>query len=126
MLHPRATDPDERSSGDDVVITHADIAGLDVNTAWEAIKRKMPQLSFRENRAGQPTRIWRHGQGSIYLDETPLLFVDGVRVNDIRALGDIPASQVAEIRIRTGLSSSAEYGTNSASGVILVTTCGCS
>jgi outer membrane cobalamin receptor len=116
-------DPDTRSSADEVVITGADIAGLGVTTAWDAIKRKMPQLSFRENRAGQPTRIWRHGQGSIYLDETPLLFVDGVRINDIRALGDIPASQVAVIRIRTGLNSSAEYGTNSASGVILVTTC---
>jgi len=115
--------PDEQSSADDVVITHSDIVGLGVTTAWDAIKRKMPQLSFRENRSGQPTRIWRHGQGSIYLNETPLLFVDGVRINDIRALGDIPASQVAEIRVRSGLNSSAEYGTNSASGVILVTTC---
>lgn len=110
------------TSADEIVITQAEIAELGVQTAWEAIKRKVPQLTYSENRAGQPTRIWRHGRGSIILNETPMLIVDGARIDDIRALGDIPASQVERIRIRTGLASSAEYGTNSAGGVIFVET----
>jgi outer membrane receptor for ferrienterochelin and colicin len=110
------------SSVDELVITQEEIADLGVHTAWEAIKRKVPQLTYSENRAGQPTRIWRHGRGSIMLNETPMLIVDGVRIDDIRALGDIPASQVERIRIRSGLASSAEYGTNSSGGVIFVET----
>jgi hypothetical protein len=84
--------------------------------------RRVPGLTYDENAAGEPTRIWRHGQATILLNDTPLLFVDGVRVADIRALGDIPASEIEVIRVRTGLNSSAEFGTNSASGVILVET----
>ena len=119
-LHPR---PLEQSAPrNEIVITQADISRLGAKTAWEAVKRRVPGLTYDENTAGEPTRIWRHGQSTILLDDTPLLYVDGVRVADIRALGDIPASEIEVIRVRTGLDSSAEFGTNSASGVILVET----
>ncbi len=119
-LRPR---PLERvTPADDIVITQADIQRMGARTAWEAVKRRVPGLTYNENTAGEPTRIWRHGQSTVLLNDTPLLFVDGVRVADIRALGDIPASQIETIRVRTGLDSSAEFGTNSEGGVILVET----
>ncbi len=119
-LHPKPlSTPVAR---DEIVITHEQITRMNARTAWEAIKRRVPSLNYRENAAGEPTRIWRHGPATILLNDTPLLFVDGVRVADIRALGDIPASEVEVIRVRTGLDSSAEFGTNSAGGVILVET----
>ncbi len=120
IFHPRPLADAARK--DEIVITQADIVRMGARTAWEAIKRRVPGLTYRENTAGEPTRIWRHGQATILLNDTPLLFVDGVRVSDIRALGDIPASQIQVIRVRTGLDSSAEFGTNSEGGVILIVT----
>ncbi len=120
IFHPKPlTHPVTRN---EIVITQQEIARMGARTAWEAVKRRVPGLTYRENTAGEPTRVWRRGQSTILLNDDPLLFVDGVRVADIRALGDIPASQVEIIRVRTGLDSSAEYGTNAAGGVILVET----
>ncbi len=106
---------------DEIVITEAEITRLRAVTAWEAVVRRVPGLIYDLDRNGEPTRVWRHGRGSL-LNETPLLIVDGVRVADIRALAEMPVSEVEVIRVRTGLESSAEYGTNSAGGVILVET----
>jgi outer membrane cobalamin receptor len=119
-LHPRPLG--ESVPRNEIVITRTEISRMGARTAWEAVKRRVPGLTYDENTAGEPTRIWRRGQSTLLLDDTPLLFVDGVRVTDIRALGDIPAAQIEVIRVRTGLESSAEFGTNSASGVILVET----
>ncbi len=120
VFHPKPLT--DAASRNEIVITHDEITRMGARTAWEAIKRRVPGLYYKENTAGEPTRVWRHGQATILLNDTPLLFVDGVRVADIRALGDIPASQVELIRVRTGLDSTAEYGTNAAGGVILVET----
>ncbi len=118
--HPGQSAPS--SSADEIVITQEQIQGLDARTAWEVVKRKVPNLSYQESSSGRPTRVWRHGRGSIVLNENPLLFVDGVRVSDIGALEDIPSSQVDTIRILTGLAATTAYGTNAASGVVLVQT----
>lgn len=121
-LHPRGLA--ESAPRNEIVITRSEISRMGAKTAWEAVKRRVPGLNYSENTAGEPIRIWRHGQSTIMLNDTPLLFVDGVRVDDIRALGDIPASEIEVIRVRSGLDSSAEFGTNSAGGVILVETHG--
>lgn len=110
------------NSGDEVVITQANIEGQGTRTVWEVVKRWIPNLSYQEDRNGRPVRIWRHGRGSIVLNENPLLFVDGVRVSDIGALDDIPAAQVDTIWVLTGLAATTTYGTNAASGVVLVRT----
>lgn len=121
-FHPRPDTVAGPLRRDEIVVTREQIARLGARTAWEVVKRRVPGLTYRENSSGQPTSITRHGHASIYLDDTPLLFVDGVRVADIRALDDIPADDIEIIRIRTGLNSSAEYGTNSSGGVILIET----
>lgn len=120
-LHPRSGDS-LASRGDDIVITDSMIAASGAQTAWEIVKREAPQISYRETSAGEPARAWRRGRGSIVLNESPLLFVDGVRISDLRHLDQIPAATVQSIRILTGLNGTTQYGTNAGNGVILVQT----
>ncbi len=122
FLHPRARTTPSPASTSDIVITREQIARLNLQTAWEVVKRRAPQLVYTEDASGQPVRVYRHGQGSLYLNENPLLFVDGVRVSNIGALDEIPCSQVNLIRILTGLAATTEYGTNAEGGAILVET----
>jgi TonB-dependent starch-binding outer membrane protein SusC len=91
-------------------------------TAWDVIQRAAPNIQVRENRNGEPTRMWRRGRGSIVLNEAPLLFLDGVKIADFRALDLIPAGTIREIVILTGIEGTTYYGTNAVGGVILVTT----
>lgn len=120
-LHPRPED-DSTSPDGSILITESMIAESGALTAWEVIKRKAPQISYRENNAGEPTRVWRRGRGSILLNEAPLLYVDGARISDLKALDQIPASSLESIRILTGLDGTTRYGTNAVGGVILVQT----
>lgn len=109
-------------SGDEIVITAEQIAQYRVRTAWEAVKRGAPQLTYQQNAAGEPQAIQQRGRASLYLDQTPMLFVDGVHVSAISALQQIPSGQVARIRILTGLAATTEYGTHAGGGAILVET----
>ncbi len=118
--HPRTTPMP--SGGADIVITREQIAKLDVHTAWDVVKRRAPQLAYTEDAVGQPRRVWRHGQASIYLNENPMVYVDGARVPEIQALDEIPATNVEQIRILTGLAAITQYGTNAEGGAILVET----
>ncbi len=109
-------------SGDEIVIDSARIVQLGARTAWEAVKRGAPQLNYQENRRGEPQQIQRRGRSSLYLGQTPLLIVDGVRISDISALQQIPADQVAVIHVLTGLAATTEYGTRAGGGAIVVET----
>jgi outer membrane cobalamin receptor len=120
--NPQARPPRPASSGDEILITDAMIANSGVATAWEAIKRHAPQIQYRERSNGEPTRIWRRGRTSYTLNDAPLVFLDGVRVPDYRALDYIPAGTVSLIRILTGINGTTYYGTNAVNGVILVHT----
>lgn len=109
-------------SGDEIVITAEQIAQYRVRTAWEAVKRGAPQLTYQQNSSGEPQSIQQRGRASLYLDQTPMLFVDGVHVSEISALQQIPSEHVARIRILTGLAATTEYGTHAGGGAILVET----
>ncbi len=109
-------------SGDEIVITADQIAQYRVHTAWEAVKRRAPQLNYQQNAAGEPQRIQQRGRSSLYLDQTPLLVVDGVKIIDISALQHIPSETVQEIRILTGPAATTEYGTRAGGGAIVVET----
>lgn len=121
-LNARRPAPEAHASDGEILISAAEIAELGVQTAWDVVKRKAPQISYRENSAGEPARAWRHGRGSVVLNESPMLVVDGVRIADLRVMDQIPAATVEFIRILTGLSGTTYYGTNAASGVILIQT----
>ncbi len=118
---PRTAAPAPRS-GDEIVIDSARIVQLGARTAWEAVKRGAPQLHYQENSSGEPQQIQQRGRASLYLDQTPLLIVDGVKILDISALQEIPAEQVSVIHILTGLAATTEYGTRAGGGAIVVET----
>jgi outer membrane receptor protein involved in Fe transport len=111
-----------QSGTGEFVITGEQMAQLHLRTAWEAVKREVPSLTYTQDASGAPQTVQQHGRASLYLDQTPMLFVDGVHVSDISALQQIPAAQVNVIRILTGLAATTEYGTHAGGGAILVVT----
>ena len=106
----------------ELVIDQDAIERSGANNAWEVIKRAAPQFSTTETRNGQPTRLTRRGRSSVLLNDAPLLFIDGIRTVDFRALEYIPAKTIFRIDILNGIDGTTYYGTNAVGGVILVQT----
>lgn len=91
-------------------------------TAWEALQRTVPFFAFRTNSRGRPTRVEHRGRSSIVLRDQPLILVDGVEVSDVAALGAMPASDLRDIEVLTGVDATTYYGTNATNGVIRIRT----
>ena len=104
------------------IITAEAIAASGATTAWEVLKYAAPHLQLREDRNGQPSRMWRRGRGSMVLSEAPMVILDGIKVPDFRTLDQIPAATIQRISILTGLEGTTYYGTNALGGVILIRT----
>ena len=104
------------------IITAEAIEASGATTAWEVLKYAAPHLQLREDRNGQPSRMWRRGRGSMVLSEAPMVILDGIKVPDFRTLDQIPASTIQQISILTGLEGTTYYGTNALGGVILIRT----
>src|SRR5712691_7722555 len=113
-FHPMRVSP--RNDGDRILITEEMIARSGGQNAWEVLKREAPQLSYGEDRNGQPAQVGRRGRSSLVLHEAPKLFVDGVEVVDFRSLQQIPASTLFSIEILNGLDGTTYYGTNATTG----------
>jgi outer membrane receptor protein involved in Fe transport len=112
---------DLRRAGEQL-ITEEQIVESGATTAWEAIKRNAPQVQLFERKNGEAIRIVRRGRGSIYLNDGPVVFLDGVRMSDFRNLQLVPATTILSIVIITGIDGTTYYGTNAAGGVILIDT----
>jgi outer membrane cobalamin receptor len=110
------------NNGDRIVITEEMIARSGGSNAWEVLKRTAPQLTYRDRREGQPTKLERRGNSSLVLNDSPMLFVDGVRLPDFRSLESIPAKTIARIEILNGIDGTTYYGTDAEAGVILIST----
>jgi outer membrane cobalamin receptor len=91
-------------------------------TAWDVLQRTVPFFTFRTNSRGRPTRVEHRGRSSIVLRDQPIILVDGVEVKDFTALGDMPASDLLEIEVLTGVDATTYYGTNATNGVIRIRT----
>src|SRR2546426_7529217 len=50
------------------LITADEIVASGARTAWDALRRTVPNVQFRESR-GQPARVSRRGRASLYLDD---------------------------------------------------------
>lgn len=120
--HMHGTQNPVPASGDRIFITQEQIARSGASNAWEALKRNAPQLTYRENRQGQPSVLERRGRSSLLLNDAPLLFVDGVQMPDFKNLQTIPAATLASIEILTGIDGTTYYGTGAEGGVILIRT----
>ena len=91
-------------------------------TVWDALRRTVPFFSFRENSRGRPTRADHRGRSSIALRDQPLILVDGVELQDFTVLGAMPASDVLENEVLTGVDATTYYGTNATKGAIRIRT----
>ncbi|OLC68042.1 MAG: hypothetical protein AUH78_26835 [Gemmatimonadetes bacterium 13_1_40CM_4_69_8] len=91
-------------------------------TAWDALQRTVPFFSFRTNSRGRPTRVEHRGRSSIVLRDQPLILVDGIELQDFTALGDMPASDLLDIEVLTGVDATTYYGTNATNGAIRIRT----
>jgi outer membrane cobalamin receptor len=91
-------------------------------TAWEALQRTVPFFTFRTNSRGRPTRVEHRGRSSIVLRDQPIILVDGVEVSDVTALGGMPAADLLDIEVLTGVDATTYYGTNATNGVIRIRT----
>jgi len=103
------------------VITAEMIAASGAKTAWDAVRKTVPNVQLRE-RDGQPARIARRGRASIYLDDQVRVILDNTPVYDIRVLDQVPANNVLSIEVLSGLDATTHYGGTSTSGVIIIRT----
>ena len=119
----RATQNTQATASPHSIIIDADrIAQSGAATAWDALRLTVPVLQFRENSRGTPVRITRRGRSSIVLADQPLIWVDNVRVWDIRNLDLMPAADIHTIEVLTGLEGTTQYGASNSTGVILIRT----
>ncbi len=105
-----------------IMITETMIAKSGGQTAWEVLRREAPQMSYGENRNGQATGMEQRGRGSILLKDSPMLFIDGVRIQELATLQQLPAATLHSIEVLTGAEGTTYYGTDAVGGVILVRT----
>jgi outer membrane cobalamin receptor len=103
-------------------ITAEQIEKSGARTAWQALKQHAPMFQTKDDRNGRPASLGRRGRASLYLDDSPAILIDGVRLPDFRTLDDIDAQSIFAIYIYDGIEGTTHYGTNSVSGVILIRT----
>jgi outer membrane cobalamin receptor len=117
-----AESQNSRTGGEGRVVTAQEISRSGARTAWEALQLLVPSLSLQETSTGQPRRILRRGPSTVVLPDGPLVYLDGVRLADFRALALVPAGDLAGIEILSGIDGTTRYGTDAVSGVILLFT----
>lgn len=108
-----------------------------VSTFSQVIQARSPGVTVLQSSgtSGTGSRIRIRGSNSISLSNSPLLVIDGVRINNnpesfqlwaggqtISRLDDLNPEDIASIEILKGPAASALYGTAAANGVIQVTT----
>ena len=103
------------------VITADRIAASGAKTAWDALRRTVPNVQLRES-GGRPARILRRGRGSIVLDDQVRVMLDNTRLFDLTLLDQIPAGDILSIEVLSGLDATTEAGGNSTSGLIIIRT----
>ena len=104
------------------IITAAAIAHSGARTAWDALRRTVPFFTFREDSDGRPSGIEHRGRSSIVLRDQPMVVLDNVEVNDFTVLGEMPAADLFDIEILSGIDATTYYGTNATKGVIRLRT----
>lgn len=103
------------------VITSEAIARSGCTDAWEVLKRFSTTARTTETADGQPQRLHpRRGHGSLYLQDDPTVYIDGVPLTDLRALRQMGAEDIDNIEEMGSIEATAFYGTNSNAGVILI------
>lgn len=113
--------PGETDDEGGQLITRETIRQSGLSTGWEVLRRYADYLSIGEHERG-PVRVTRRGRESLYLTESPLLIVDGVKVSNFRVLTTLPARDIESMRILSASEGTLAHGMHAASGVIIVRT----
>lgn len=109
------------SPADPGVVSRSEIEESGARTAWEALRLTVA-LHLEEDVYGNPSQILHRGHGSILGPQAPILVVDGAIVSDFNDLDEMPAGDLAQIRVRSRSAATAEYGALASAGVIELTT----
>lgn len=110
----------DADQGDRIVITQAMIERSKGKTAWEVLKIEVPDFTYGEKASGDPVKLVRRGKSSFLLNDTPMLYLDGLRLTDLKNLQQIDASTLRRIEILNGIDGTTYYGTDAEGGVILM------
>lgn len=102
------------------LITAEQIEGMGARNAWEVLARAHVPLSFSEGRGGEPAGLSRRGPRSLTSRSDPLVIVDGVRTEGLGLLRDLAASDIAGIRVMSGIDATRRFGTGAGGGAILI------
>lgn len=110
--------PSRAMHGDseDRVITAAQIEASGARTAWDAVRKLLPQLNVEGH------TINHRGQSSIMFTDAVAVVLDGARLADYHAMADIPADQIQSIRFMSGIRGTTRYGLNAGDGVLVIET----
>lgn len=111
-----ATASGVRGHFDDQVITAAQIDSSGAQTAWDAVRKLLPQLNVDGG------SIIHRGQSSIVLVDAIAVILDGARLADYHAIADIPANTIDTMRFISGIRGTTLYGLNSGDGVLVIVT----
>jgi hypothetical protein len=93
------------------LITAAEIVESQAASAYEAVLRLRAHFL---NSRGQTSLLNRSAP------EQPNVYLDGVRYGPVSSLRNIPAIQVAQIRLYRGWEATTKFGTGNVAGVIEV------
>jgi len=104
-------------SGRVTVITADEIRAIGARSAWDALRALAPRFISSGN---GDLRI--QGPSSANADESPLVVVDGVQALDLSWLTQIPAAEIAVIRILDVQAAEPLYGLRAAGGAIVIET----
>ncbi|MYI66964.1 MAG: TonB-dependent receptor plug domain-containing protein [Gemmatimonadetes bacterium] len=118
-IRPRPAVPD---AGTGTVISAEELAATEATTMWEALQRTVRYANFGESSSGDPARVHRRGFSSISLTEDMPIYIDRIQVRDLTILDALPAADIEQIQVLSGLEATTYYGTNAGDGVILIRT----
>ena len=112
---------DTAMAGRVTVVTREEIVAMRAATAWDVVVARAPRLRTT-GEPGRPNDLRIQETRSINADEAPLLVVDGAQGFDLTWLTQLPASEVAFIRILSAEAAEPLYGLRAAGGAIEVVT----
>ncbi len=117
--------PRELSSNSTQTFTAEQIAHSGFTNAWDFLRARARAYDFYEDRYGRPRGIkTRRGRSTINMagSDMPMILIDGARLTDFTALRDLPSDAISSIELMSGITGTADQGTNAAAGVIYIHT----
>lgn len=115
--------PERSEGGSTRVVTRQEIIAMDLHSLPEILRRMAPgMVSGPSGQVGQPVRLRERGVTTITGSRTPLILLNGVKLNDTAVLDGIDPLSVRRIEIAPGAVGGWAHGTQGASGVIRIYT----